>query len=217
MPNTAVVSVIDLELDDAIHVGTQGLKRAGQRLARVALRELFGQLGATTPTLDRVTRGPGNTLVLKFKGVNMSTEHPQGGVRGGRGMGSFGMTSGGIHNSGITESRSAGLKPERNIAGFSIRKEDGTNIPLIFEAAVGKARDTVILKLSGPVPPNASLWYGHGLYPYCNLTDELDMSVPVFGPIKLDETGSARSVATAATVVAPSMRPPRTMAARSRC
>src|SRR5262249_10137440 len=50
VPNTAVVSVIDLELDDAIHVGTQGLKRAGQRLARVAARELFGQLGATTPT-----------------------------------------------------------------------------------------------------------------------------------------------------------------------
>ena len=58
VPNTAVVSVIDLELDDGIHVGTQGLKRAGQRLARIALRELFGQVGATTPTLDRVTQGP---------------------------------------------------------------------------------------------------------------------------------------------------------------
>ena len=45
---------IDLELDDVIHVGTQGLKRAGQRLARIAQRELFGQVGATTPTLDRV-------------------------------------------------------------------------------------------------------------------------------------------------------------------
>ena len=71
VPNTAVVSVIDLELDDAIHVGTQGLKRAGQRLARIAERELFGQVGATTPTLDRVARGPHNTLVVKFKGVNM--------------------------------------------------------------------------------------------------------------------------------------------------
>ena len=49
VPNTAVVSVIDLELDDAIHVGTHGLKRAGQRLARIAQRELFGQLGAATP------------------------------------------------------------------------------------------------------------------------------------------------------------------------
>ena len=47
VPNTAVISVIDLELDDAIHVGTQGLKRAGQRLARIAERELFGQVGAT--------------------------------------------------------------------------------------------------------------------------------------------------------------------------
>ena len=49
VPNTAVVSVIDLELDDLIHVGTQGLKRAGERLARIAERELFGQIGATTP------------------------------------------------------------------------------------------------------------------------------------------------------------------------
>src|SRR5262249_22529403 len=45
VPNTAVISVVDLELDDGIHVGTQGLKRAGQRLARIAERELFGQIG----------------------------------------------------------------------------------------------------------------------------------------------------------------------------
>ena len=71
VPNTAVVSVIDLELDDLIHVGTQGLKRAGHGWPRIAERELFGQLGATTPTLDRVYRGPHNTLIVKFKGVNM--------------------------------------------------------------------------------------------------------------------------------------------------
>ena len=71
VPNTAVISVIDLELDDAIHVGTQGLKRAGQRLARIAERELFGHIGATTPTLERVVKGPHNTLVVKFKGVNL--------------------------------------------------------------------------------------------------------------------------------------------------
>ena len=76
VPNTAVVSVIDLELDDGIHVGTQGLKRAGQRLARIAQRELFGQVGATTPTFDRVSKGPHNTLVVKFKGVNMGSARP---------------------------------------------------------------------------------------------------------------------------------------------
>ena len=88
-----------------------------------------------------------------------------------------------------------GLKPERHIAGFSIRKEDGTALPLIFEACVGKARDTVVLKLSGPIPEKAALWYGYGLDPYCNLVDGSDMAVPVFGPIALDEVSSAAPTA----------------------
>jgi sialate O-acetylesterase len=164
VPNTAVVSVVDLELDDAIHIGTQGLKRAGRRLSKVALRELFGQAGATTPTFDRVTRGPGNTLVVKFKGVNLVAEPP---AAPGRPV--------------------VGLRPLRHIAGFSIRKEDGTEVPLIFDAAVGNARDTVVLKLTGKVPEKAALWYGHGYDPDCNLTDGLDMAVPVFGPIPLGD------------------------------
>ena len=95
----------------------------------------------------------------------------------------------GRHDHGSKPGRAGGpgLRPERHIAGFSIRKEDGTPIPSIFEAAVGKSRDTVVLKLIGPVPEKAYLWYGHGLDPYCNLTDGADMAVPVFGPIALDE------------------------------
>jgi sialate O-acetylesterase len=213
VPNTAVVSVIDLELDDAIHVGTEGLKRAGQRLARIAERELFGQVGATTPTFDRISKGPNNTLAVKFKGVNMSSARPAGmgamaiggmagmGGAGGMGGGMAGMggIGGGMRGMAMSsgESNGIGLKPERHIAGFSIRKEDGTKLPLIYEAAVGKARDTVTLKLSGPVPERAFLWYGHGLDPYCNLTDSLDMAVPVFGPIALDEIAGASPAAAA--------------------
>jgi sialate O-acetylesterase len=196
LPNTGVVSVIDLELDDLIHVGTQGLKRAGLRLARLVLRDQYGQIGATTPTLDRVTRGPHNTLVVKFKGVNMTATAPHG-LAPGQMMGMSGTAV------STTEGSNSGLKPERHIAGFSIRKADGTFIPLIFEAAVGKARDTVVLKLSGPVPAGASLWYGYGLDPQCNLTDGLDMGVPVFGPISLDETAPAASVATSAAAQEP--------------
>jgi hypothetical protein len=83
--------------------------------------------------------------------------------------------------------KAMGLTPLRHIAGFSLRKPDGTEIPLIFDAAVGSARDTVILKLDGPLPDHAFLWYGYGYNPYCNLTDGLDMAVPVFGPVPLDE------------------------------
>lgn len=207
VPNTAVVSVIDLELDDLIHVGTQGLKRTGHRLARIALRELFGQAGATTPTLDRVIKGPNNTLIVKFKGVNMSPGRGAaamaggfGGGMGGRGavggMGGMGGMPGQGGMMGMmaqTQAASAGsasnvgLTPARHIAGFSVRDDAGKEIPLIFEAAVGSAKDTVVLKLIGPVPPKANLWYGHGLDPYCNLVDGLDMAVPVFGPVALDE------------------------------
>jgi sialate O-acetylesterase len=50
IPGTAVVSVIDLPLDDLIHVGTSGLKRVGWRLAAIALKEVYG--------FDDLERGP---------------------------------------------------------------------------------------------------------------------------------------------------------------
>jgi type 1 glutamine amidotransferase len=210
VPYTAVISVIDLELDDLIHVGTQGLKRAGQRLARIAERELFGKVGATTPTLDRVTRGPNNTLVVKFKGVNMAAPGvgpagaPQAqsrGMMGGfqnPGGGGMGTRYGPPPSGSAGEPSHLGLMPEHHIAGFSIRKEDGGDVPLIFEACVGKARDTVVLKLAGAIPAGAALWYGHGLDPYCNLTDSMDMAVPVFGPIPIDDLAGTEPTAAAA-------------------
>jgi len=163
VPHTGVVSVIDLPLDDGIHVSTLGLKHAGERLAKLVLRDQFGLTGGTTPTLDRVVKGRDNTLVVKFKGVN-HTSHATG-------------------NAGP----SGGLQPDRHIAGFSIHNADGKEIPLIYEAMVNTARDAVVLKLSGNIPEGASLWYGWGLDPYCNLTDTFDMAVPVFGPVALDK------------------------------
>jgi len=197
--NTAVVPVIDLELDDAIHVGTQGQKRVGKRLAQIALREQFGQAGASTPTFDRVTQGPNNTLEVKFRGVNRGLTGPAAMMGPGMMGGNPGMMNPqrwAEMNAAIRAQMTArygsaatatqGLSPERHIAGFSIRDADGNAIPRIFEAAVGRSRESVILKLTAPVPPASSLWYGHGHDPYCNLVDAADMAVPVFGPIPLD-------------------------------
>ena len=203
VPNTAVVSVIDRELDDGIHVGTQGLKHAGQRLAAIAQRELFGQVGATTPTFDRVSKGPNNTLTIKFKDVNIGSARPaRMAALGPGGMGAMMRGNG----ASLADPSGIGLKPERHIAGFSIRKDDGTALPLIFEACVGKARDTVVMKLSGPIPEKASLWYGYGLDPYCNLVDGSDMAVPVFGPIALDDFSAAPPTATRAQASAAPVR-----------
>jgi sialate O-acetylesterase len=169
VPNTAFVAAVDLDLDDLIHIGVEGNKRLGRRLANVVLHELFDkEKGATQPDLESVTRGEGNTLRVKFKGVN--TRKMMGGGNG--------------HEGHLIASFSV----NRHIAGFSIRKEDGTEMPLIYDARVDpKSPDTVILKLIGPPPPQSFLWYGHGLDPYCNLVDALDMAAPVFGPVPLDE------------------------------
>jgi len=180
VPNTAVVASIDLELDDGIHVGTQGLKRLGTRLARIAERELYSRAGATTPAFERVMRNGDRTLVIKFSGVNRVPISAPASIATGPRL--IGPSLAPSQGQSLT-----GLQPARHIAGFSIRKDDGTETPLIHDAAVGPSQDTVILKLTGAIPKGSKLWYGYGFDPYCTLTDALDMAVPVFGPIPLDD------------------------------
>ena len=55
LPFTDVVTAVDLDLDDGIHIGTPGLKRLGRRLARVAG-------GSPTPTLRTLTTDSGARL-----------------------------------------------------------------------------------------------------------------------------------------------------------
>jgi hypothetical protein len=63
MPNVDIVSAIDLELDDAIHIGVHGLKRLGCRLASLAA-------GTPAPELSSVTvEDDGKLLRVTFKNV----------------------------------------------------------------------------------------------------------------------------------------------------
>lgn len=220
LKNTQVVSVMDLELDDPIHVGTHGLKRAGRRLAQVVAHDLYGKPNGTSPNLESVTKGTDNTLRARFKGVNTMTrsvspdpyyfagarfqvevrerDSRPGGTnstarvreRDGLGGEAKKVTLAEVRGSGRPpqETRLEGLHPPRHISGFSIRDKDGKEITRIYEAMVDpSALDTVVLKLSAAPPAGSRLWYGYGLDPYCNLTDALDMAVPAFGPVLLDD------------------------------
>lgn len=62
IPNTAMVSAIDLELDDLIHIGVDGLKRLGRRLAAVAT-------GTPTLHLKSVEWADSIRLRVTFGGV----------------------------------------------------------------------------------------------------------------------------------------------------
>jgi len=138
----AVVSAIDLGLDDGIHIGTPDLKRLGRRLAAVAL-------GRPAPTLVSAVYEAAHDQ------IRVSYAHVPDGLQ------------------------SAG-RP----AGFSLRDADGTERPRIFKIVFDGS--DVLLKLdAGQSPAGLHLWYGWGLFPYCNVTDGTDASLPAFGPLPI--------------------------------
>lgn len=76
IPGTGVVSSIDLPLDDLIHIGTDGHKRLGKRLANLALGS--PSLG---PRLDRIER-TNEFLRVIFTGGSGKLMSPKGRVAG---------------------------------------------------------------------------------------------------------------------------------------
>ena len=78
------------------------------------------------------------------------------------------------------------LRAPGRIAGFSIHNAAGEAVPLIFKTLVDPENGSgVLLYIGGKLPEGATLRYGAGRDPYCNLTDEADMGVPVFGPLPI--------------------------------
>lgn len=79
-----------------------------------------------------------------------------------------------------------GLKSAGRISGFSIHVNQGEPLPLVFKARVDPADPSaVLLSIGGKLPEGAVLRYGYGKDPYCNLRDQADMGVPVFGPMAI--------------------------------
>ncbi len=76
--------------------------------------------------------------------------------------------------------RSAG-----RVSGFSIHDPNGAPIPIIYRAEIDSSA-SVLLHLGGKLPEGATLRYGAGKDPYCNIVDLGDMALPVFGPIPIE-------------------------------
>ena len=80
------------------------------------------------------------------------------------------------------------LESQGRISGFTIHSAEGKPVAAIYKAMVDPAEaSTVLLYLSGKLTEKASVWYGFGKDPYCNLHDAADFAVPVFGPMAIQE------------------------------
>ena len=83
---------------------------------------------------------------------------------------------------------SGGLRAPGRINGFTIHDAAGASVSLIYRADIDPSEPTVIrLYLDNNPPPGATVRYGYGRDPYCNLADERGFAVPVFGPFALPQ------------------------------
>jgi sialate O-acetylesterase len=74
-----------------------------------------------------------------------------------------------------------GLKAEGRMNGFSIHNAKGEAVPMIYRTVTDAAdSSTILLYLGEKVPEGATLMYGAGKDPYCNIHDEADLPVPAF-------------------------------------
>ena len=76
------------------------------------------------------------------------------------------------------------LQAQGRPAGFTLRDAGGRELPLIYKITLDGS--DALLKITDPAGlPGASLWYGWGLAPYCNVTDATGAAVPALGPVAL--------------------------------
>lgn len=73
-------------------------------------------------------------------------------------------------------------------SGFSLAEgpDNGTK-PYVFNVEIAPDDPNALLIWGNEFPANAHLWYGRGIDPYCNITDEAGMALPVFGPLPIPE------------------------------
>jgi len=178
------VPALDLELDDAIHIGARDLITLGTRLARAMASMTLGRLERRVfprrPALSTVEGPEPEAAPLRVAG-----RFSDGLLLPPIELESVKLT---LATNDITVSfknvvgslRSAG-RPN----GFSI-VGDGREMPAIVRTELHGAKAVLKTSLSSYLPLlNKSLYYGFGLNPYANIVDEAGRPIPAFGPIEL--------------------------------
>ncbi|MGE5557235.1 MAG: sialate O-acetylesterase [Bacillota bacterium] len=153
--NLAVVPAIDLALDDAIHISGYDQNRLGARCAQ-AMAVLKGIPGAGKPPL-----AVGSVKMVK---------DPYNGMV----------------NIVVNVLNVMGkLKAPGRPAGFEL-SEKPYELTHHGVYRIDLSGNKVILKTVFPFSTLCLfLFYGYGIQPYCNITDEADRPLPVMGPLKV--------------------------------
>jgi sialate O-acetylesterase len=154
-PNLWVVPSVDLPLDDLIHIGTEGQRRLGRRLAETALTHVYGKAGYATPI---------NYVSHEILPSTQALHHC---LR--------------VRFSGVTGRLQASGRP----AGFELIPDDPKKQgPMVYKIEFDPADPaSVLVWYSREIKAPVKLIYGLGMDRYSNITDGRDMAIPAFGPV----------------------------------
>jgi sialate O-acetylesterase len=84
LPGTYVAAAVDLSMVDGIHISTEGLKGLGRRMAKLALRAVYGQAGLDLgPRLESAAFTGGDREVIRVTYAHVNgLLSPQSGIKG---------------------------------------------------------------------------------------------------------------------------------------
>lgn len=160
-PNLAMVSTIDTELDDFIHVASSGVEIIGQRMFRIARAWKLGVEPQNCPILTSI-----NPQLYQF-------EHDAN-------------AAGSTRAYLLLKFDNVCQWRDQRAFGFSIRDKDERNLQLIHKVTF-EGKSSIRLHLTDLckkyVSSQLRLWYGYGRNPICNVVDTDNMALPAFGPI----------------------------------
>jgi sialate O-acetylesterase len=150
--NYDVAATIDLPLDDAIHVGTEGCARLGVRLARLADRMVYGnRKELPAPELASISTKPTKAM---------------------KGICAFPVTMKFKNVVGC-------LRADGSPTGFTVVNDNHQDLRPVYKTAINGNVVQLETMLTGN-NEGLYLMYGHGTAPYVNITDARDMAIPVF-------------------------------------
>lgn len=77
-----------------------------------------------------------------------------------------------------------GLSAQGRASGFALTPgAEGAEVPALLKQEIAADDPNTVVLWVAKWPENPHLWYGWGLNPYCNIVDQANMAVPVFGPL----------------------------------
>jgi hypothetical protein len=147
-----VAPAVDLGIDDGIHIGGIGQQILGQRLARLASRLVHK---------DRKEQGS-----IYLKGISIGYKSPKPGdpctvvVEL-----EYGHVKGALQSLGLP-------------TGFALIDAQGNIMPSLYKITLRGPRVLLETGLSEEALQALTVSYGHGRYPYCNITDAEGMALP---------------------------------------